>query len=269
MPESPHTLRPESPWYELKAEAGRQTAELWIYEVIGETWYGEGITAKNLVRDLADLDAERLDVHINSPGGSVFDGQAIYNALRRYPGAVDTYIDGLAASIASVIAMAGERIVMAGNALMMIHNPIGLTYGTATDHRKTAEALDKAGETIAGVYQTKATMDRDEIHAAMDAETWYTAQEAADAGFAVEIDEPVPMAALSRFEASDLTALGYRHIPEQLLAAARVVPVPTTDTAEGSAEEPSPQQAAEAALCRETVFLPGIGYRNLASRRHT
>lgn len=263
--------------FELKAQASEETAELWIYDQIGEDFFGEGTTAKSIAAEIAELDAERLDVHINSPGGSVFDGQAIYNAVRRYPGTVTSYIDGIAASIASVIAEAGEHVVMASNALFMIHDPFGLAIGSADVHRRMADSLDKCAETIAGVYQAKSGLEREAIIEAMHAETWYTAEAAKEAGFVDEIDNPVPMEALAGF---DLDA--YHNVPKELAEASadhasgglaaevRQLKVALNDLNErdtaGKAAEESPAEAAEAPLCRDKVYVPGLGFRTFKQR---
>jgi len=117
-------------WYKIEAKADK--AEIWIYEYIGEDfWTGGGVTAKSFQKYLAAVKASQIDLHINSPGGDVFDGITIYNLLKQHPATVTTYIYGLAASIASVIALAGDRIVMAENALYMVHNPWGVSMGDA------------------------------------------------------------------------------------------------------------------------------------------
>ena len=201
-------MKPERPWFEIKAQAGEDTAEILIYDEIGSDWFGEGVTAKQFVKDLAALDVANLNVRINSPGGSVFDGAAIFNAIKRHKAAVTTYIDGMALSIASVIAEAGDKVVMADNALFMIHQPFGMVRGTAEDMRGTAEALDKVSETIRNVYKDKSGKSEEDLRAAMDAETWYTAQEALDAGFVDEVGETIHMAA-----AMDLGRFGFRNAP--------------------------------------------------------
>ena len=200
-------------WYEIKAQADGEEAEVWLYAEIGEDFWGDGssIPARTFAAELAQIEAQRIALHINSPGGDVFDGQAIYTLLKNHPATVTTYIDGLAASIASVIALAGEHVVMAENALYMIHQPFGMTRGTAADHLKTADILDHISDAMAGVYEARSDMKHEAIVAAMDAETWYTASKALEAGFVDEISENVQAAALARF---DLKALGFRHPPE-------------------------------------------------------
>jgi ATP-dependent Clp endopeptidase proteolytic subunit ClpP len=231
-------------WYEIKAESG-SVADIWIYEEIGGNIFGEGLTAKQFVEDLAALQVDHIALHINSPGGSVFDGQAIYNAIQRHPASVTSHVEGLAASIASVVALAGDTVEMAANALFMIHDPYGMAMGTSADMRQMAEVLDKVKHTIAGVYERKSGMDSGAILEAMEAETWYTAAEAQNAGFVDEVAAPVKAAALSRF---DFKSLGYRHVPHALAH--------RDDTAGQALEAPS-ATALEARRSRDQVHSPG------------
>lgn len=187
------------PWFTFKNEAG-QTPELLIYDVIGD-W--AGLSARELVAELKAIDSPTITVRINSPGGSVFDGIAIYNALRHHPAEIEVRIEGLAASIASVIAMAGDRIQMAANALMMIHNPFGWVGGDAEALRKMADMMDKTTEVIAQTYAAHSSLDLNDIIRLMSEETWFTAQEALDSGLITHIDEPVKMVATF-----DLSAFG-------------------------------------------------------------
>ena len=196
-------------WYEIKAVSD-EVAEIWIYDEIGEDWFGEGLTAKAFVEEIGAIKAPAIDLHINSPGGSVFDGQAIYNAIQRHPAKVTSYIDWLAASIASTIALAGDKVVMAANALFMIHQPWGLAMGPASEMRSMADVLDKIAGTLVAIYAAKSSKDEADIMSAMDAETWYTAAEAAEYGFVDEVGDEMKLAA--RF---DLEALGkFRHPPK-------------------------------------------------------
>jgi len=210
-------MKTDRQWYEIKAETG-SAADIWIYEEIGENFWGEGLTAKQFVTDLAALSVDHIALHINSPGGNVFDGQAIYNALQRHPARVTSHVEGLAASIASVVALAGDTVEMAENALFMIHDPYGMAMGTAADMRQMAEVLDKVRGTILGVYERKSGGDPEAILEAMAAETWYTAAEARAAGYADSVAAPVKAAALTRF---DFNSLGYRHVPDALAHADR------------------------------------------------
>ncbi|MDF4554914.1 head maturation protease, ClpP-related [Vibrio parahaemolyticus] len=178
-------------WYSIKNAAGGDPVTILIYDEIG-LW---GITAEEFVNQLNGIDAEEIDLRINSPGGSVFEGMAIYNALRRHKAKISTYVDGLAASMGSVIALAGDEVNMAENAYYMIHNPWGGCWGEAKDMRKYADRLDEMREQIANIYQAKTGLDRDAILQAMDDETWYTGKTAQDAGFVDNLTETLDAAA--------------------------------------------------------------------------
>ncbi len=200
-------------WYEINASGG-SAADVWIYEEIGKDFWGDGLEAKDFVQELAALEADHITLHLNSPGGNVFEGHAVYNALVAHPARVTTQIEGLAASIASVIALAGERVVMADNALYMIHDPWGMSLGSAEEMRKMADVLDKVAETMVGVYAARSALSEDEIRAAMREETWYSASEAQLAGFVDEVDQRLKVAAC----AVDPRRLHFQRVPEALLA---------------------------------------------------
>ena len=203
-------------WYEIKAKK-EGPAEIWIYDEIGY-W---GIGAKEFIIELNAIDNPKIDMHINSPGGEVFDGAAIYNAIKRHPAEVTTYVDGIAASIASVVALAGKKVIMAENAIFMMHNPAGLVIGTADDMRKTADVLDKVRETMIGAYMTKSGKSDSEIKGLLDAETWMNADETKAAGFADEIGDEMDLAACAKFIPS-MQKMGFRHIPRDLNAMKRM-----------------------------------------------
>jgi len=180
------TVTAERPaWYRIDNKAG-EPAALYIFDEINPMW---GIGAQQVVNELKTIDASSIDVHINSPGGNVFDGIAIMNALRNHKASISVKVDGLAASIASVIAMAGDSIVMSLGAQMMVHNPSGFAMGDAKTMRELADTLDKSRASIASIYADRAGGTVDAWGTAMDAETWYTAQEAVDAGLADKVDD--------------------------------------------------------------------------------
>jgi ATP-dependent protease ClpP protease subunit len=185
------TNKPDKSWYSLKAAANGE-AELMIYDEIG----GWGITAKQFARDLKDLGKiTQLNARIHSPGGDVFEGMAIYNILKNYPAHKVAHIDGLAASMASVIAMAFDEVVMPENAMMMVHKPWGGTMGDADDMRKYADLLDKVEGNLVGAYRDKTGMTDEQLHALLAEETWLTGREAVEKGFADTLTEPLAMAA--------------------------------------------------------------------------
>lgn len=163
----------------------KEEAEILLYDEIGFF----GIDANSFVRELKAIDAETIHLRINSPGGSVFDGVAIHNALKDHPARIVTHIDSLAASVAGVIALAGDEVVMAENAFFMVHNPWTLTVGNADQLRKDADLLDKlADSAIRTSYAAKTGKSEDEIRAWMADETWFTAEEALAAGFVDSIE---------------------------------------------------------------------------------
>lgn len=187
---------PIKSWYRIRA--ARKTAEIRIYEEIG-AW---GITAKQFADDLSALgDLTAINVRINSPGGDVFEALAIHNALQRHPAKVTTYIDGLCASAATVIALAGDETHMVSNGLYMIHEPWTMAGGDAEAMQKSADLLNTTAEQIVSMYARKTGLTADELRAKMQDETWMTAQEALDEGFIDVIDEPLRVAA----KAHDLT----------------------------------------------------------------
>jgi ATP-dependent Clp protease, protease subunit len=203
-----------SQWYQFRAQA--RGAEIVIYDEIGAF----GIPAKAFLDELKALGpVAEFTVRINSPGGSVFDGVAIYNALKRHDARVTVWIDGMAASIASMIAMAGDEVVMPENAMLMLHDPSALVIGTASDMRAMAEALDKMKAGMVAAYRDKSGRDDGEIEALMRDETWLSAHEAVDLGLADRIEQPVRMAA--HFNLSC-----FRNPPPQLTAS------PTSSTPE-------------------------------------
>ncbi len=185
--------------------------------------YGEvGIDVDaSFIRAAIDESPDGIDLRINSGGGEVFEGQAIYSLLNQYKvktgNPVRVFVDSLAASIASVIAMAGDEIIMAENALLMIHNPWTWGGGTAKELRETANVLDKVRDTLVTVYETRTGLSRDTIGALMDEETWFNAKEAVEMGFADTIISPSQVAAAS------IKAFSYNHAPDELVAAQQPV----------------------------------------------
>jgi ATP-dependent protease ClpP protease subunit len=162
-------------------------AEVFIYGDIGG-WL-DGIDAKTFAKELAEMDVKQLDVRINSGGGYVFDGIAIYNAIARHPAHTTMHIEGIAASIASVIPMAGDEIKIYEGTRMMIHKPWSFAIGDADDMRKEGDILDALQSDILDLYEARTGKERKDLTKWMDAETWFSAKEAVDKGFA---DEMVP-----------------------------------------------------------------------------
>lgn len=171
-----------------------------------------------------------LSVRINSPGGYVIEGLAIAEAIRSYPDRVTAYVDGLAASMASVIAMVADDIVMAETALMMIHKPQDGTFGDAPELRKCAEQLDRLEDQLIRIYAARTNLPEGDLKTMLAAETWFTAEEALAAGFATSIGPSLKIAAMA-----DLSAFGFRHTPPKLKEP--VMAEPTADTAAAVAAE--------------------------------
>lgn len=263
LPHNPYTIR--------GAEDG--TAEVFIYGDIGDSWWGESVTAKSVADQLAAIDATQITVRINSYGGSVSDGLAIYNALRRHKATIDVVIDGVAVSIASLIAMAGDTVSMGENALFMVHAPWGGAVGNAKEMRQYADLLDKFAASMSTSYARKTGKDSSEILTLLtDGEDhWYSAEEAiafgfvdtiVDAGEQEEDGDAAAMAAefmASRFGAS-ATRVAAAHInrftkPAAPVAASqpqeRTMPQATPNPA---TTEPENKEAAIQAAAREQAL---------------
>lgn len=198
----------EKNWFKIQAK-GNDSAEIFIYDEIGAF----GITAKDFISDykaIVKASTVSIDMHINSIGGEVFQGNAIYSFLASQQRQINVFIDGIAASIASVIAMAGDTINIAANAMLMIHNPAGVVIGEARDMRKMADTLDKIKDTIISAYQKKTLKNFETLAELMDAETWFSADEAVTNGFADQITNEV--AILNRFDLSK-----FKNVPAAIM----------------------------------------------------
>lgn len=152
-------------------------------EISDETWYGDEVTPKMFKEELQDGEGD-ITVWINSPGGDVFAAAQIYNMLMDYKGNVTVKIDGLAASAASVIAMAGTEVQMSPVAMMMIHNPATIAIGDSSEMKKAIDMLDEVKESIMNAYEIKTRLSRSRISHLMDAESWFNAKKAVELGFA-------------------------------------------------------------------------------------
>lgn len=196
----------------VNAEKDANEAEILIYGDIGGGWFDEGITAEGITKEIAGLKVDTLNVRINSGGGLVFEGIAIYNALARHSAKTVIHIDGIAASIASVIAMAGDEIRISEGSHVMIHKPWSFAMGDAPSMRKEADILDELEGGLIDIYEARTGRKRDELEQWLAAETWFTGQGAVDAGFA---DEMVP-AKKKKPAASALLNL-FKNAPKNLL----------------------------------------------------
>lgn len=202
---------PQASGYRVIAR-GDDAAEIYIYGVIGGDWFGEGITAKMVADDLKALGkVKTIDARINSEGGDVFQGKAIYSLLVENKAKITVKIDGLAASAASFIAMAGDDIEIAEGAFVMIHDAYGVSFGRAEDMRKYADILDMVNESIIDVYAARTEQSKDKIKKWMSDETWFTAKEAISNGFADTMTENLKVAA------SVSHPDRFKHLPSVLL----------------------------------------------------
>ncbi|AVH47357.1 MULTISPECIES: head maturation protease, ClpP-related [Staphylococcus] len=184
-------------YFQIKKKTDKK-GEILIYgDIVSEEWFTNDITAPGFKQQLDELgNVSEIDVHINSSGGNVFEGHAIYNMLKMHKAKINIYIDALAASIASVIAMSGDTIFMHKNSFLMIHNSWIMTVGNAKELRDTADLLDKTDEASNQAYLDRAlNISEEELKELLDAETWLTASEALEKGFIDEILEPNEIAA--------------------------------------------------------------------------
>lgn len=189
--------------------------EIYIYgDIVLSKWDETDVTAVDFKNELNQLgDVSEIDVHINSAGGNVFEGHAIYNMLKMHQAKVNIYVDALAASIASVIAMSGDTIFMHKNSFMMIHNSWIMTLGNSKDLRQTADLLDKTDQSSNNAYLDKATnLSEAELKQLLEAETWLTADEALEKGLADEILGASEIAASISKDSYQM----FKHVPENI-----------------------------------------------------
>lgn len=247
-------------WYRIQMAADEPTAaEIHIIDVIGswdDDWiarnfgYDMGITARAFVEALSQLpdSVKSLRVHINSPGGDVFAAANIANALRDQRTSkgrtVDVFVDGIAASAASVVMMAGDTIRVSDNGLVMVHNPYTIALGNAAEMRKIADVLDTLRQTIIATYQWHSTLTSDELAALMDAETWMDADQALANGFATE-----KVAGLKAAASLDRRSVASLKVPDRFRARVDALLAPKEDV-------PQPLAALEVVrVCREADCL--------------
>ena len=177
-------------WYNIQNKVGN-SADVYIFNEIGTY----GITAQDFISDIKDLKDTPINLHVNSIGGDVFDGMAIYNVIKRREARTTVYIEGIAASIATIIALGADEVIMAENSLFMIHNAWGGAMGEAKDMRKTADTLEKISSELTDIYMKKTGLSYEALAEMMDEETWLNAQEAYDYGFIDTISDSIKVAA--------------------------------------------------------------------------
>lgn len=208
-------------WYSISNKADVPgTAEVYLYDEIG----GYGVDAKSFVAELGAIEADTIDLHINSVGGEVFQGFAIYQAIKDHPATVNVSVDGLAASIASVIALGGDKVTMARNAEFMIHDGSVAMQGNAAELTKMVSMLDRVSDNIASVYAERCGGDTAQWRDQMRAETWYSAEEAVAAGLADEVAPPTKRGARNGADLSIFNYAGRKFAPAP--------PQPTQEVAE-------------------------------------
>lgn len=204
-------------WEMKMSTTDSNAADVFIYgDIMSYQWDETDTSASSFKQDLDALgDISTINLHINSPGGSVFEGIAIHNMLKRHKANINVYVDGLAASIASVIAMAGDTVYMPKNAMMMIHNPWTLAYGNAAEFRKIADDLDRIGNSSKQSYLQKAgdKLTDEKLQEMLDAETWLSADEAYEYGLCDVVEEANQMAASINSEILQK----YKNVPKNLL----------------------------------------------------
>lgn len=246
-------------WYRIENSAeDPDSTDIYVYESIGGFF---GMWAEDFIRDLKGVSSPRINLRLNSPGGSVFDGIAIANALRSHPANVTVYVDSLAASIASVIALAGDRVVMMPQSQFMVHNASGVAYGDAEEMAKMSELLEKQSLNIAQAYAQHTGRPVSEWQEYMAAETWFTAEEAVEVGLADEVvpmrpakEEQAPAASTSSAVMNrtwDLSMFRYAGrdnapAPSAVLNRATQEQTPVT-------EEPAPEETVEDSAATETI----------------
>jgi ATP-dependent Clp endopeptidase proteolytic subunit ClpP len=209
-------MNAQTPYWKFKNEASTNSLVLQLNGVIGwKDYNGDGVLPKELTAAIneAESGSKNLIVKINSPGGSVFDGVQIYNMLKEFKGQVTTVCDGLAASIASVIFCAGSKRVVNKGGLLMIHKASNLVSGNADELKKAAVVLEKLDSQIIDIYKTVSNLSDEKLQSMLNAETWFTGQEALQHNFATECGES---ASDTSRTAEDICRFNFRNCPEEL-----------------------------------------------------
>jgi ATP-dependent protease ClpP protease subunit len=265
---NPPPKKPMTRFWAMKTARARNDAgeeeivgEIRLYGyIVEDSWRDEDATPKSFVDELKALgDVKALHVHINSYGGHVSAGFTIYSILKQHQAKVIVHVDGFALSAASVVAMAGDTIIMPGNSMMMIHNPWIWIGGDAKDLRKEADTLDKQRDAMIAAYSDKTGLPHDELVQMLDDETWFTADEALEKGFADVVGEPLMAAAAVRpgilaVNGIEFDLTQYRNLPEKLkremeekdLTQNNAVP-----TDQGAPVEPAAPQVSNEVLAEE------------------
>ena len=229
-------------WYKIKAQAAADTDEVSILDYIG-MW---GVNAQDFLREVKALKAPNLRVVINTPGGSVIEGLAIFNGLRALGKTIEVKVLGVAASMGSYIAMAGDKIVMPANTMMFIHDPINAVYGNAEDMREMADVLDKFGDSIKGTYLKRWKDSEDKLNELMAAETWLTAEECLAYGLCDEVVDEIKAEA----------AFDVKELPEAARKVFEAAGATDADPDPAAAAAPSPLAVADIQAAAESAGVP-------------
>ncbi len=240
---------PNENWYKMEMQANG-TPTIFLYDVIGGSFFDEGTQASAFAKEfkaITDKNPKNIHVRINSPGGRVTDGTAIFSLLSEHKDKITVFVDGIAASIAALIAMAGNKRIMAKSALFMIHNPSGCACGNSEDMRAMADLMDKVAGQLLDRLTEASGGDREQIEAQMHAQTWFDAQEAVDAGFAHEISDMEAVAFASANAEPRMLAQALKGMPKPKIAA----------PAKKEKEHDMSDQAKAASLAELKAVLPG------------
>lgn len=217
-------------------KAGEKTGELMLYGEISDTsWYGDEVTPKQFREELAAMgELEKLHVYVNSPGGDVFAGFSIYNAIKMSAAEVVAHVDGLAASAASIICMAADKIIMPKSATMMIHNASSIACGGKERLRKVADELERIDGQIADIYANRCGIDKKTAEDMMSAETWMSGEEAYAAGFCDEVEDlkAVACAGIEKYENI------YHNMPKAVKQEPQAPTEPKQPAANGGTDQP-------------------------------
>lgn len=203
-------VQPVKQWFNIETADDSNTADVYLYDAIGG-WFG--VEASNFVKQLAALDVDQINVYVNSPGGEVFDGIAIRNAMRRHKAKVVATVDGLAASAASFILTGADEVIMGANSQLMIHDAWGMAVGDASVMSQMATELAKVSDNIADMYAQRGGGTAADWRTLMLAETWYSADEAVEAGLADSVDKQADNDAKNKFDLSIFAHAGRDDAP--------------------------------------------------------
>ncbi len=174
-------------WFNL--DTSEEIPDMYIYDQIGQDWWGDGLSPLDFISEVKKIKTDKFNLHINSPGGFVYDGLTVYNGLNVLDKYITVYIDGIAASMASVVAMVGDNIIMPVNADFMLHDPWSCMCGTADNFEKEAKELRRLKDSILGIYVARTSATKEELSKLMSEESWISGTDALELGLADEIIE--------------------------------------------------------------------------------